>query len=81
MGELSEKEYRRLKQDVDEAKSEADKAKGALEQLMSQLKSEFDCDDLKSAKELLQKLEEKRDKAQREFQKEMIAYEKKWKTE
>lgn len=81
MPELNEKEYRRLKQEVEDAKSEANKAKGALEQLMSQLKEDFDCDDLKSAKRLLEELKTKRDKAQKDFEKEMQTYEEKWRTE
>lgn len=81
MAEITEKGYRQLKQQVEEAKSEADKAKGALEQLMSQLKSEFDCEDLKEAKVLLGKLQTKRDRAQEDFEKEMKDYAKKWRAE
>ena len=81
MSEITEKQYRQLKQEVEDAKSEAERAKGALDQLMSQLKSEFDCDDLRSAKALLEDLQAKRDKAQRAFETEMSTYEKKWQKE
>lgn len=76
---ITEKEFKQLKQEVEDAKEEASRAKGALDQLMSQLETEFDCKDLKEAKELLAELTEKRDKAAREFERAMKDYEKKWK--
>lgn len=78
MSAITEETYRRLKRDVESAKAEAERAKGALSQLMSQLKSEFKCEDLKAAKALLEELEGKRDKAQRRFEEAMKAYETKW---
>ena len=76
---ISEKEFRQLKDEVEQAKSDADKAKGALDQLMSQLKEEFDCDNLEEAKTLLKDFEKKRSKAAEEFEREMKTYQKKWK--
>jgi len=76
---ITEETYRRLKREVDDAKSEAERAKGALTQLMKQLKEEFECSDLKEAKALLTELEEKRDKAQKKFERALEEYEQKWK--
>lgn len=78
---VSEEQYRKLKRDVDSTRSEAQRANGAYEQLMTQLKSEFGCKTLKEAKALLEDLEEKKAKAEKEFEKAMREYEKKWKEE
>jgi predicted nucleic acid-binding Zn-ribbon protein len=78
---ITEDQYRRLKREVDEAKTEADRASGALKQLMKQLKEEFDCEDVKTAKALLAELEEKRDKVQKRFERSLEDYEKKWSKE
>jgi len=75
---ITEDTYRRLKREVEDAKTEADRAKGALTQLMKQLKEEFDCDDLKAAKAMLADLEAKRDKAQKKFEHSLEDYEQKW---
>lgn len=79
MAQISEDTYRRLKREVDAAKTESDRAKGALSQLVNQLKTEFKCENLKEAKALLEDLSAKRDKTQRRFEEAMKEYEKKWK--
>lgn len=76
---VSEEQYRKLKRDVDSTRSEAQRAKGAYEQLMTQLKNEFGCKTLKEAKALLEDMEAKKEKAEKEFEKAMREYEKKWK--
>lgn len=76
---ITEEQYRKLKREVEEAKSEADRAKGALEHLMKRLKEEFKCDTLKEAKALLAELEGKETKALKIFEQLMEEYEEKWK--
>lgn len=76
---VSEEQYRKLKRDVDSLRAESQRAKGAYEQLMTQLKNEFECKSLKEAKALLEDLQEKKSKAEKEFEKAMKEYEKKWK--
>lgn len=76
---MNEDQFRRLKREVEEAKAEADRAQGALDQIMARLKEEFDCTDLKSAKKLLAELSAKRDRAEASFNKAMADYERKWK--
>jgi hypothetical protein len=49
--------FTKLKQQADKAKADADRAAGALEQLQTQLKTEFSCKDVASAKKLLTRLE------------------------
>ena len=75
---MNEDQYRRLKSEVETAKAEADRAQGALDQLITRLKEEFDCSNLKEAKRLLDDLEIKRDKAQESFLEAMTNYQKKW---
>ncbi len=79
MPEITEDQFRRLKREVEVAKSEADRAQGALEQLMQRLKSEYGCDTLKQAKQKLTELQQELEKAKKEFEKEMAAYERDWK--
>lgn len=81
MAQINEDSFRKLKRDVDSAKADADRAKGALDQLMKQLQSEFDCEDLKEAKALLEDLSVKMEKAQRKFEEAFKEYEKKWRSE
>jgi hypothetical protein len=81
MSTITEEQYRRLKSEVETAKQEADRAQGALDQLLTRLKEEFDCDNLKQAKQKLVEIESKRDKAQAFFEKAMNDYQKKWKDE
>jgi len=78
---ISEDTYRRLKRDVENAKTEAEQAKGALTQITIQLKDEFGVSNLKEAKEALAELEAKRDKAKEKFDAALKDYQKKWKNE
>jgi hypothetical protein len=77
--ELTEEKYRRLKQEVEDTKAEADRAQGALDQLLSRLKDEFGCRNLKEAKAKLAELEEKKKKAESVFEKISKDYEERWK--
>lgn len=81
MPEINEETYRRLKRDVDDARSEAERAKGALDQLMTRLKEEFDCSSLKEAKSVLAKMQTTRDTAQQKFTKALEDYQRKWNDE
>jgi hypothetical protein len=78
---MNEDQYRKLKLEVEESKSEAERAQGALDQLLARLKEEFDCSNLKEAKRLLDDLESKRDRAQKSFQEAMTNYQKKWRND
>lgn len=76
---MNEDQFRRIQREVTDAKADADRAQGALDQLIERLKQEFDCDDLKAAKKLLLELRTKRDAAEESFQKAIKDYERKWK--
>jgi len=77
--EITEEKYRKLKQQVEETKAEASRAQGALDQLLTRLKEEFDCSSLKEAKAKLTELEAKKKKAESVFEKVLADYEEKWK--
>ena len=67
-----------LKRKADKLQSEADKAQGALETSTARLKEDFDCKNLKEAKQLLKNLEEEEAEAQSKFNKTLEEFESKW---
>ena len=77
--EITEEKYRKLKQEVEDTKAEADRAQGALDQLLTRLKDEFACSNLKEAKARLVELKAKKEQAETTFEKVMADYEEKWK--
>lgn len=60
-------EYQRLKRKADEAQKQADKAKWEREQLMKQLKTEYDCSTLKEAEKLLKTMEDQLQDAEKDY--------------
>lgn len=78
---MTSEQFLKLKQEVEETKAEADRAQGALDQLMVTLKEQFQCSDLKQARKLLEELEEKKDRAEAILDKAQKEYERKWKKE
>lgn len=81
MSAITEQQYIKLKADVTAAKADADRAQGALDQLMVRLKDEFECDTVKQTKAKLRELTEETEKAEKEFSKSLAEYERKWKEE
>jgi len=72
------KRYNELKERVEDAQKKSDRAQGNLDQIMKQLKNDFDCDDLDEAKDMLEKLEKELKKTEGEFDKAVLEFEKKW---
>jgi len=70
--------YQKLKGKADELQREADRAEGALEQLMDKLKDEFDCETLEEAEKLSKKLEKEAKKAEEDFETAIDMFEEKW---
>lgn len=62
------KEYQRLVSAVELKQEEAQRAAGAFEQALKQLKTEYECDSIEEAKQLLASLQEKEDKAAKELE-------------
>lgn len=61
------KKFTKIKQAVEDARSERDRARGALDELMKRLKKERGLETLKQAKRLLRKKREERDYAEALF--------------
>jgi len=72
------KKYMGLKKKVERAQQEADKAEGALEQVMKQLKKEFGCSTLEEAKKKLKVLEKQKQKAEKDFEIAVEEFEEEW---
>lgn len=67
-------EYQALKSLIDHTQRDADRANGALDQLKSRLRNDFNCDSIEAAREMLNQskteldeLEEKYDRLLAEF--------------
>jgi len=67
-----------LKEKAESLRRERDEKVGELKALNSQLKKEFGCPDIGSAKTILAKLQRQEQEAERDFDKAMKAFEKKW---
>ncbi len=78
---MNEEQFKKLKREVEETKAAAERAQGAFDQIMKQLKEEYGCKTIREAEKLRDELGEKRDRAEAVFNKSLKAYEKKWKEE
>lgn len=76
---ISESRWRKLKRDVEQARTEAERAAGALQELKRQLATDFQCQSLAQARALSFSLERKIKKAEQLITKSIDRYEKKWK--
>jgi len=72
------KEYVQLKKRVDQAKQKADKAVGALEQIMKQLKKNFGCNSLQEAEKKSKSLQKQAITSKKEFDEALEEFEEKW---
>jgi len=72
------KRYNELKEKVEDTQKKADRAQGNLDQIMKQLKNDFDCDDLEEAKAILDKLEKELEETESEFDEAISEFEEKW---
>lgn len=69
------KRYNQLKNEVDKLQREADRSEGALEQLMTKLKDEFECNTIGEAEELVLMLEKEANKAEKDYDKALEEFE------
>lgn len=75
---MTESEYRKLQEEVNEAARNAERAQGAFDQLMEQLAEEFGCSSLKEARKKLARLQAEEEKASAEFEQALQEYRDKW---
>ncbi len=67
-----------LKRKVEKYKKESDRAAGALDAAMKQLKKEFGCDTLQEAKRELKRLEKEEADAKQGYERLLAEFEKEW---
>jgi hypothetical protein len=72
------KEYERLQKKTDQLKSEADRARGALQQILDRLRDEHGCRSIEEAKAELKKLETKRKGLERKYEIERKKFDEEW---
>jgi hypothetical protein len=73
--------FKALKVEVEEDRAASLRAQGALDQLMKRLKDEFKCTTLEQARNLLEQLRYGCNRMEKKFNRELDAYERKWKRE
>jgi len=72
-------EYMALKRETEQLAQRKARLEGAEQEHLKTLKEDFGVTDLKEAKKLLAKLEREAEESEREFKKELKAYQEKWK--
>ena len=70
--------YQRLKKRADKAKTDADRAAGALDRTMDELKTEFDCETIEDAEARLKELEADEAEAETAYDKALAEFETAW---
>lgn len=70
--------YLSLKKRVESAQQEADKAEGALSEVMKQLEREFDCKTLNEAKRKLKQLKKQEESSKKAFDDALEEFEENW---
>jgi hypothetical protein len=75
---MKEEEYKKLKREVETAKAEAERAAGAKQQLLAQLKQEWGCGSIEEAENKLAALRKKRVEAEAEFERLLQDYKAKY---
>lgn len=65
------KEYAELKARAEEDRRRADKASGGLEQVKQTIKTEFGCDTIKKARELLAKMQKEYAELEEKYRKQL----------
>lgn len=72
------KKFLELKEQVEAAQQKADKAEGALEEVLKQLKRDFGCATIEAAQKKLKQLNKEKEKLEEEFNAGLEQYEKDW---
>lgn len=72
------KKFNALRAKVQEAQGDVDRARGALDQMLKQLRDEFGCKDLEAADRKAKLLEEQAEAAEEEYNDALQAFEEEW---
>lgn len=76
---ISLERYKKLKESVDQAQRDHDRAEGALSSLNARLKKEFGCSSRKEAEEKLATMKQEATKAEVDFNEALAGFEEDWK--
>lgn len=71
-------QYNRIKKKADQARADVQRAEGALDQVMKNLKDDFGCSTIEEAEAKLIELEEQEKAAEAAYQTELAAFQEKW---
>jgi len=72
------KKYQELQSKVERAQGNADKAEGALSQVMERLQNEFNCSSLKQAQKKLNEMIQEEEEAKEEFETAVEEFDEEW---
>jgi hypothetical protein len=72
-------DFDRMKREEAKLRSQVDKAKGALQQILKRLKEEFGCETVEEGEKLLKKLTAERDAKAEKYLAERKRFKSKWK--
>jgi phage shock protein A len=75
---ISIEEFERIRARIEKMKRDRDKASGAMESVMSQIKKEFGCSTLKEASKKLVKLTQEQEKLEKEIEQKEAEFQEKW---
>jgi hypothetical protein len=75
---IDAKKYQALKDRAKKLESETERAKGALQQIKTSLKEQFDCGTIKDARKLLDNLIKETKEVETDFNDKLRAFEKRW---
>lgn len=70
--------YQKMKKQVEQLRSEAERAAGREEQLMKQLKDQFGCTTIEEAQDKLKQLQTEAEKAKKVFDRKFDLFEAEW---
>lgn len=71
-------EFTKLKDKADKLKSEVDKAQGAIEQSMRELKDKFECETIEEAEQLLEELEKQVALLTKNYDDSLVKFKEEW---
>jgi multidrug resistance efflux pump len=76
---FNEEQFKSLRRQVESTRAEAERAKGAMNQIKADLKKEFGCSTIKEAKAKLESIQEELRTAEFHLSQMMADYKSKWK--
>lgn len=76
---ITPEKFIQLKDKIDQLEKESSKSEGILQQLKTNVKKEFDCDNLKKAEILLENMKQELERDKEKYEEDLASFESKWK--